>query len=187
MVFSKKWFRNHPKFLLHFLIHIDVLMLCRKFELIPTENFCVMAIFKKQQIFKKYHAHASSKSPLIVIDCNLSQSLVLTRKSYQTRTIGEMVNLMSIDAHRFIETLSYFHMIWSGPLQIVVALVVLYWTMGLAILAGLAVLLLLLPFTLLVFLLGQKFQTKLMKAKDKRLRSIYGVLSGIKVISFNCY
>ena len=25
MVFSKKWLRNHPKFLLHFLIHIDAL------------------------------------------------------------------------------------------------------------------------------------------------------------------
>ena len=39
MVFSKKWLRNHPKFLLHFLIHIDVhvLMLYRKFELIPTK------------------------------------------------------------------------------------------------------------------------------------------------------
>uniref|UniRef100_A0A1X7VVA7 Uncharacterized protein n=1 Tax=Amphimedon queenslandica TaxID=400682 RepID=A0A1X7VVA7_AMPQE len=36
--------RNHHKFLLHFLIHIDVLMLCRKFELIPTKNFQVMTI-----------------------------------------------------------------------------------------------------------------------------------------------
>ena len=36
MVFSKKWLRNHPLFLLHFLIHIDVLMLCRKLESIPT-------------------------------------------------------------------------------------------------------------------------------------------------------
>ena len=44
MVFSKKWLRNHPKFLLHFLIHIDVLMLCRKFELIPTSIFRVTAI-----------------------------------------------------------------------------------------------------------------------------------------------
>ena len=44
MVFSKKWLRNHPQFLLHFLIHIDVLMLCRKFELIPTSIFRVMAI-----------------------------------------------------------------------------------------------------------------------------------------------
>ena len=32
MVFSKKWLRNHLKFLLHFLIHIDVLKLCRKFD-----------------------------------------------------------------------------------------------------------------------------------------------------------
>ena len=41
MVFSKKWLRNHQKFLLHFLIHIDVLMLCSKFELIPTNIFRV--------------------------------------------------------------------------------------------------------------------------------------------------
>ena len=45
MVFFK-WLRNHLKFLLHFLIHIDVLMLCRKFESIPTSIFQVMAIFK---------------------------------------------------------------------------------------------------------------------------------------------
>ena len=46
MLFSEKWLRNHPKFLLHFLIHIDVLMLCRKFEPIPTSIFQVMAILK---------------------------------------------------------------------------------------------------------------------------------------------
>ena len=44
--FSEKWLRNHSKFLLHFLIHIDVLMLCSKFELIPTSIFRVMAILK---------------------------------------------------------------------------------------------------------------------------------------------
>ena len=54
MLFSKKWLRNHQKILLHFLIHIDVLMLCRKFELIPTETFQVIAIFKKFPISEKY-------------------------------------------------------------------------------------------------------------------------------------
>ena len=53
MLFSKKWLKNHPKFLLHFLIHIDVLMLCRKFELIPTLIFRVMAILKKLANFWK--------------------------------------------------------------------------------------------------------------------------------------
>ena len=42
MVFSKKWLRNHPKFLLHVQVHIDVLMLCRKFEPILSLNFQVI-------------------------------------------------------------------------------------------------------------------------------------------------
>ena len=54
MVFSKKWLKNHPKFLLHFLIHIDVLMLCRKFEPIPTSNFQVMTILKNGPISENY-------------------------------------------------------------------------------------------------------------------------------------
>ena len=58
MLFSKKWLRNHEKFLLHFLIHIDVLMLCRKFELIPTSIFRIMATFKNWPIFEKIPVHA---------------------------------------------------------------------------------------------------------------------------------
>ena len=54
MLFSEKWLRNHPQFLLHFLIHIDVLMLCRKFDLIPCSNFQVMATFKIEPISEKY-------------------------------------------------------------------------------------------------------------------------------------
>ena len=53
MLFSKKWLRNHQKILLHFLIHIDVFMLCRKFELILTSIFRVIAIFKNRPIFEK--------------------------------------------------------------------------------------------------------------------------------------
>ena len=53
MVFSKKWVQNHPNFLLHFLIHIDVLMLCRKFEVIQTSIFQVTAILRKLQKSEK--------------------------------------------------------------------------------------------------------------------------------------
>ena len=54
MVFSKKWLRNHLKFLLHFLIHIDVNMLCSKFELIPTLIFRVTATLKNEPKSEKY-------------------------------------------------------------------------------------------------------------------------------------
>ena len=54
MLFSEKWLKNHPQFLLHFLIHIDVLVLCRKFELIPTKTFQVMTILKIWPISENY-------------------------------------------------------------------------------------------------------------------------------------
>ena len=54
MVFSEKWLQNHPQFLLHFLIHIDVLMLCRKFELISTKIFQAMAILRNMPKSEKY-------------------------------------------------------------------------------------------------------------------------------------
>ena len=54
MLCSKKWLQNHSKFLLHFQKHIDVLMLCRKFEPIPSSNFRVMTIFKNEPIPEKY-------------------------------------------------------------------------------------------------------------------------------------
>ena len=53
MDFFKKWLRKHKKFLLHFLIHIDVFMLCSKFELIPTSIFQVMANLRKRPKSKK--------------------------------------------------------------------------------------------------------------------------------------
>ena len=58
---AKKWPKNDPQFLLHFLIHIDVLMLCSKFELIPTSIFQVRVIFKNRPKSEKNHctiAHA---------------------------------------------------------------------------------------------------------------------------------
>ena len=54
MVFSKKWVRNRQKFLLHFLIHIEVNMLCRKFELIPTSIFQVTATLRNEPKSEKY-------------------------------------------------------------------------------------------------------------------------------------
>ena len=53
MLFSKNWLPNHPQFLLHFLMHINVLMLSRKFELFPANIFRVMSILKNKPISEK--------------------------------------------------------------------------------------------------------------------------------------
>ena len=53
MDFSKNWLRNHQNFLLHILLHINVLMLCSKFEVIPTSIFRVTVIFKNESKSEK--------------------------------------------------------------------------------------------------------------------------------------
>ena len=64
--------------------------------------------------------------------------------------MGEMVNLMSVDAQRLMELMMYIQVLWSAPLQISIAVYFLYATMGVSILAGVAVMLLLLPVSVLV-------------------------------------
>lgn len=40
--------------------------------------------------------------------------------------MGEIVNLMSVDAQRFMDLITYINMIWSAPLQVVLALYFLW-------------------------------------------------------------
>ncbi len=78
------------------------------------------------------------------------QALVLNNASRRQSTAGEMVNLMSIDTQRLVDLVTYINMLWSSPLQILIAIYFLSVTMGISILAGVGVLVLLIPVNLLV-------------------------------------
>ena len=74
--------------------------------------------------------------------------------------MGEIVNLMSVDAQRFMDLMTYFHMIWSAPLQIVLSLLFLYFTMGYAIFAGFVLMILMIPFNAAIAAKSRKYQVK---------------------------
>ena len=76
---------------------------------------------------------------------SLVQALRLSNSGRKDRTVGEIVNLMSVDAQRFMDLMTYLHMIWSAPFQIVLSLIFLYITMGFSIFAGFVVMVLLIP------------------------------------------
>ncbi|XP_066186418.1 multidrug resistance-associated protein 1 isoform X2 [Sylvia atricapilla] len=54
------------------------------------------------------------------------KALVITNSARKTSTVGEIVNLMSVDAQRFMDLATYINMIWSAPLQVVLALYLLW-------------------------------------------------------------
>lgn len=74
---------------------------------------------------------------------------MLNSKSKGKSTAGEMVNLMSVDAQRLMDLMKYINALWSSPLQVGGALFFLYNTLGLSVLAGLGVMLLVVPFNML--------------------------------------
>ena len=73
-------------------------------------------------------------------------------------TAGEMVNLMSVDAQRLMDLVTYLNVLWSTPLVIVIAMYFLFDVMGPSTLAGVGVLILLVPFNLVVTKIARKLQ-----------------------------
>lgn len=74
-----------------------------------------------------------------LISAIFRKALVLSNSARKSSTVGEIVNLMSVDAQRFMDLVTYLNMIWSAPLQITLAIYFLWQFLGPSVLAGLAV------------------------------------------------
>lgn len=89
------------------------------------------------------------------------QSMKLTSASRRESTVGEIVNLMSVDAQKFMDLMTYLNMVWSAPFQITVSMVMLWQVLGPSVLAGLTVMILLIPLNIFVGNRIKKLQVSL--------------------------
>lgn len=64
------------------------------------------------------------------------KALRLSNSARKESTVGEIVNLMSVDAQHFMDVTSYVDTIWSAPLQIALAIYFLWGLLGPSVLAG---------------------------------------------------
>ena len=110
------------------------------------------------------------------------QSLAMSNEARKSSTVGEIVNLMSVDAQRMQDLFGYLWMFWSSPLQIVIAMYLLWQQLGVSVLAGLGLMLLLIPINGVIGTMQRKLQTAQMQQKDERIKLMNEVLNGIKVL-----
>ena len=73
------------------------------------------------------------------------KTLTIANHARQKFTSGEITNLMSIDAQRFVEIVPFLNTVWSGPFQFGLAIYFLYDLVGWSALAGLGVFAILIP------------------------------------------
>ena len=110
------------------------------------------------------------------------KSLKLDNTAKRDRTTGEIVNLMSVDVQRIALMIPFVNNVWSDPLFIIICLYFLWTELGASMLAGLGMLILMLPINGLVSRFQQKFDKRQMKYKDERIKVLNELLNGIRVI-----
>ena len=86
------------------------------------------------------------------------QSLSLSNQARKGTTLGEIVNLMAVDAIRYLEMTNLFNSIWRIPLHMALALYLLWGILGSAIIAGFFSLLIMMPFHFIIVTINKKLQ-----------------------------
>jgi len=82
----------------------------------------------------------------------------MSNEARKTTTVGEIVNLMSVDAQRLQDATGYLWMTWSAPLQICIAVYMLWSLLGVSVLAGLGVMILIVPINAVIAAISRKLQ-----------------------------
>ncbi|CAI9113865.1 OLC1v1014556C1 [Oldenlandia corymbosa var. corymbosa] len=95
---------------------------------------------------------------------------------------GEIQTFMSVDADRTVNLCNSFHDMWSLPLQIGVALYLLYTQVKFAFLSGIAITVLLIPVNKWIAELIAKATKNMMEQKDERIRRTAELLTYIRTL-----
>ncbi|KAI9843481.1 MAG: hypothetical protein M1837_006327 [Sclerophora amabilis] len=98
---------------------------------------------------------------------------------------GTIINLMAVDSFKVGEASAYLHFIWAGmPVQIIIAITLLYRILGYSSIAGLVMIFLLLPVNVLIARQFNRFQKRIMGATDERIHTTNEVLQNIRIIKY---
>ncbi|XP_078402042.1 ATP-binding cassette sub-family C member 4 isoform X2 [Cetorhinus maximus] len=110
------------------------------------------------------------------------KALRLSNVALAKTTTGQIVNLLSNDVNKFDQVTIFLHFLWVGPLQAIAVVALLWQEIGPSCLAGMAVLLILMP-TQTIF--GKWFSVlrgKTAVLTDNRIRTMNEVISGMRII-----
>ncbi|XP_022717852.1 putative ABC transporter C family member 15 [Durio zibethinus] len=145
----------------------------------------VETIAERQWIFGARQLGLRLRAALISHTYN--KGLVLSSLSRQSHTSGELINYMSVDIQRITDFIWYLNIIWMLPIQISLAIYILHTSLGLGSLAALASTLIVMACNIPIARIQRRFQSKIMDAKDKRMKATSEVLRNMKTIKLQAW
>ncbi|KAM8975402.1 multidrug resistance-associated protein 1-like [Pelodytes ibericus] len=134
------------------------------------------------QLYQRFNMLTAVKMKTSVVGLIYKKSLRLANSSRSKFTTGEMVNLMSSDAQQLMDLTLNLNLLWSAPFQILLAIVFLWQELGPSVLAGVAVLLLVIPINAYIASKVKQLKKSHLKSKDQRIKLLNEILHGIKIL-----
>lgn len=110
------------------------------------------------------------------------KSLKLSNEGRSSKTTGDIVNYMAVDAQRLQDLTQFLQQAWSAPFQIIMCMVSLYNLVGWSMMAGIVVMIVMMPIQGFTAKLMKKMQKSQMKNKDARSRLISEIINNMKAI-----
>ncbi|KAK7486144.1 hypothetical protein BaRGS_00022610, partial [Batillaria attramentaria] len=146
----------------------------------------MLVVSWSQTVFYHQHYHVAMTTGMrmktALMAAIYKKALRLSTEGQQAGTVGEVVNMMAVDCQRVQDMMSYTWMVWSIPLQVMLAVYLLWDTLGVSVLAGVGLLVLLVPVNGYLAFRQQKLQKANLHWKDKRIKIMNEIISGIKVL-----
>jgi ATP-binding cassette subfamily C (CFTR/MRP) protein 1 len=112
------------------------------------------------------------------------KSLRLSPMARQETPVGKIVNLMQVDANRLDTFCMQFHVVWDGLYQIAGYMVLLGIYIGPSALAGLAIMVLLIPLNFATMVNMGRIRRKAVKHNDQRIKVTNEALQGIRSLKW---
>nr|QNH67943.1 ATP-binding cassette transporter subfamily C member 1 X4 [Brachionus plicatilis] len=119
---------------------------------------------------------------IALMDLIYKKSLRLSNNSRKESTVGQMVNILAVNAQSFVEYPHHLNMIWTSLFTITVAVFLLWNQLGIAAIAGVLTMVFLIPINSVFMSQSRKFLLKKYKHQDSRVKIINELLNGIKII-----
>ncbi|XVE99926.1 hypothetical protein REPUB_Repub03eG0242400 [Reevesia pubescens] len=145
----------------------------------------VETITQRQWIFGARQLGLRLRSALI--SHIYKKGLVLSSLSRQSHNSGEIINYMSVDIQRITDFIWYLNIIWMLPIQISLAIYILHTSLGLGSLAALAATLIVMACNIPITRIQKRYQSKIMDAKDNRMKATSEVLRNMKTIKLQAW
>ncbi|KAJ6660858.1 hypothetical protein lerEdw1_017015, partial [Lerista edwardsae] len=145
-------------------------------------SVCTLILAITHHLYFYHVQRAGMKLRVAMCHMIYRKALRLSNTALTKTTTGQIVNLLSNDVNKFDQVTIFLHFLWAGPLQAIAVTALLWYEIGPSCLAGMAVLIILLPLQTCIGRLFSSLRSRTAAFTDARIRTMNEVITGMRII-----